>query len=120
MNDVFILFRKNNDVTCTGIKFTPRGFEVFKLVIQGISDKQIANILGMSYGIVRKHRYRMLSQNGCNTMNELITKFYHNQVKMLYIMLLVDVLQKRCQSLSNKKTSGYTGTLFISRADEFC
>lgn len=58
------------------LKFTPRGKEVFKLILSGMSDKKIAECLGISYSGVRRHKEKMLLVNGCTTVLELISKYY--------------------------------------------
>lgn len=60
----------------TGIKLSPRGAEVFTLILQSTSNTHIAEHLGVSYSAVRRHREKMLLDNGCSTMNELIAKYY--------------------------------------------
>lgn len=56
------------------IRLTPRGVQVFSLIEQGMSDIDIARCLEISYSAVRRHREKMLLQNQCNTMLELIAK----------------------------------------------
>ena len=57
-----------------GLKLSPRGKEVFTLILEGLSVKQIALRLGISYSGVRRHKEKMLLANDCNTMLELIAK----------------------------------------------
>lgn len=63
------------------IKLTPRGKEVFLLVIAGFKTDQIACQLGISRSGVRRHRENMLQDNGCESMIELIAKYYGTYAK---------------------------------------
>ena len=58
------------------IKLTPRGGEVFRLTLEGLEDKQIAERLGISYSGVRRHKEKMLWQNECESMLALAAKYY--------------------------------------------
>lgn len=58
------------------LRLTPRGAEVFALILNGVNDVSIGQRLGISYSAVRRHREKMLLQNSCDTMLELIAK--HN------------------------------------------
>lgn len=58
------------------IKLTPRGKEVFQLILEGLGDKQIGERLGISYSGVRRHKEKMLINNSCESMLELISKYY--------------------------------------------
>jgi len=60
------------------VTFTPRGKEIFLLIIDGFTDSKIAVQLGICYNSVRRHREKMLMANNCNNMIELIAK-YHNR-----------------------------------------
>jgi len=57
------------------LKFSPRGKEVMELFIRGFTYKEIAEKLGMSRSGVSRHREKMLWQNGCKSMLELIAKY---------------------------------------------
>ena len=63
------------------IKLTPRGKEVFLLVLDGFKTDQIACQLGISRSGVRRHRENMLQDNGCESMIELIAKYYGTYAK---------------------------------------
>lgn len=67
---------KNYEETMTNIRLTPRGREVFELAMRGLSIEKISKTLGISYSAVLRHREKMLMENECNTMMELIAK--HN------------------------------------------
>lgn len=56
--------------------FTPRGKEVFHLVLKGKKGVEIAALLGMSRSGVRRHQEKMLLQNDCRSMLELVAKYY--------------------------------------------
>lgn len=60
------------------IRLTRRGSEVFTLILDGVGNKQIAEQLGITYSAVRRHREKMLLCNGCESMNELIAKYFGN------------------------------------------
>lgn len=63
------------------LKLTPRGAEVFQLILKGMSDKKIGEALGMSYSGVRRHKEKMLLVNGCNTILELVAKYHEPCVR---------------------------------------
>ena len=58
------------------IKLTPRGKEVFDFILKGLSDVTIGKCLSITYSGVRRHREKMLLQNNCSSMLELIAKYY--------------------------------------------
>jgi Response regulator len=58
------------------LKLTPRGREVFRLILIGVTEKEIAAHLGISYSGVRRHKEKMLLMNDCTTMLKLISKYY--------------------------------------------
>ena len=64
--------------TCKEIKFTPRGREVFYLILKGKTSTEIAELLNMSKSGVRRHKEKMLLDNDCKTIIELISKCYAN------------------------------------------
>ena len=64
----------DSEDTFGGIKLSPRGKEVFQLILKGVSDKQVGESLGISYSGVRRHKEKMLLANGCSTMLELVAK----------------------------------------------
>lgn len=66
-----------NNAPPTTLRFSPRGKEVFMLIAEGLTGKQIAERLGMSVNGVKRHKEKMLFQNNCTTMLELVAK-YHN------------------------------------------
>lgn len=65
-----------NGFNPNSLKLTPRGTEVFCLILAGLSDKRIGERLGISYSGVRRHKEKMLLGNGCETMLELVAKYY--------------------------------------------
>lgn len=67
---------ENEAQSLDSLKLTPRGKEVFTLMLTGMADKKIAEHLGMSYSGVRRHKEKMLLMNGCNTVLELVSKYY--------------------------------------------
>ena len=66
----------NLQVDISLIKLTPRGKEVFELAMLGLSINEISHRLGISYSAVLRHREKMLLENKCNSMFELIMKCY--------------------------------------------
>lgn len=76
-----MLFAEQNADYTNPLKLTPRGAEVFNLILQGVSDKKIGETLGMSYSGVRRHKEKMLLVNGCDSMLELVAKYYEPCVK---------------------------------------
>lgn len=67
--------RKESDTGISALRLTPRGKEVFTLIMRGLTIAQIAVRLGISYSGVLRHREKMLLQNNCRSMPELITKY---------------------------------------------
>ena len=55
--------------------FTPRGKEVFLLILEGLSNRQIAAQLSITPSSVKRHREKMLLRNGCTSMMELVAKY---------------------------------------------
>lgn len=66
---------KGNDM----LKFTKRGAQVFHLYVKGCTGKNIGKILGMSYSGVRRHKEKMLRDNSCDSMIQLVARFYGAQ-----------------------------------------
>lgn len=58
------------------IILTPRGREVFELIMRGLTIKEISERLEISYSGVLRHREKMLLANRCNSMLELIAKYH--------------------------------------------
>ena len=58
------------------LRFSPRGREVFMLVRDGLTGNQIATRLNIGVSCVRRHKEKMLLQNDCATMLELIAKYH--------------------------------------------
>lgn len=62
------------DVVST-LRFSPRGKEVFILAMKGLTSKRIGERLGMGVSGVKRHKEKMLLQNNCTTILELIAKY---------------------------------------------
>lgn len=60
----------------SSLRLTPRGALVFALLVQGVSVARIGQQLGISYSAVRRHCEKMLFQNKCDTMLELLAKHH--------------------------------------------
>ena len=69
-------FNGNKTDVHSEVKLTPRGAEVFALVLSGMSDRHIAEHLGISYSAVRRHKEKMIQVNKCGTIKELIAKHH--------------------------------------------
>lgn len=74
---IHILYSKNDTIAHNYIQLTPRGKDVFSLIITGKTNEEIAKELGISKSGVRRHKEKMLLQNNCNTILELISKYYN-------------------------------------------
>ncbi|MDR1241283.1 MAG: LuxR C-terminal-related transcriptional regulator [Deltaproteobacteria bacterium] len=72
------LLLKETDSVLPMLRFTPRGKEVFALMLQGLKMNEIGKHMGMSVSGVKRHKEKMLLQNDCNSMTELLLK-YHGQ-----------------------------------------
>jgi DNA-binding CsgD family transcriptional regulator len=57
------------------LHFTPRGREVFALIVEGLTSKRISERLGMGVNGIKRHKDKMLLQNDCETMRDLIVKY---------------------------------------------
>lgn len=79
-SSIEILYFTTNDSEFKphNIRLTSRGKEVFQLILEGLSDKQVGERLGISYSGVRRHKEKMLIANECESMLELISKYYAN------------------------------------------
>jgi DNA-binding CsgD family transcriptional regulator len=70
------ILRKRPDHAMTILRFSPRGKEVFSLILEGMTSKGISERLGMGVNGIKRHKEKMLWQNDCETMRELIAKYY--------------------------------------------
>lgn len=70
------ILRKIPEHAMNTLRFTPRGREVFALIIEGLTSKGISERLGMGVNGIKRHKDKMLLQNNCETMRELIAKYY--------------------------------------------
>jgi len=73
--EILHLLRKTSELAMSTLRFTPRGRAVFALVMEGMSSKGISERLGMGVNGVKRHKDKMLWQNDCVTMRELIAKY---------------------------------------------
>ena len=58
------------------LRFSPRGEEVFMLIREGFTNKGISERMGIGVSGVKRHKEKMLLQNNCATMLELIAKYH--------------------------------------------
>lgn len=72
------LLHNEQECDVSELKLTPRGKEVFRLILSGCNDKQIGERLGISYSGVRRHKEKMLLANSCSTVLELISKHHES------------------------------------------
>lgn len=56
-----------------------KDFEVFMLILEGVTDNEICEKLSITYRSVRHHRERLLIRNNCMNMQELISLFYNGK-----------------------------------------
>ncbi|MDR3363273.1 MAG: hypothetical protein LBO64_10630 [Desulfovibrio sp.] len=73
--DLLRILRKTSEHAMHTLRFTPRGREVFALIIEGLTSKGISERLGMGVNGIKRHKDKMLLQNDCETMRELIAKY---------------------------------------------
>jgi DNA-binding CsgD family transcriptional regulator len=73
--EILHLLGKTPVLAMSTLRFTQRGREVFSLIMEGFTSKEISERLGMGVNGVKRHRDKMLWQNGCETMQELIAKY---------------------------------------------
>ncbi|GLQ05904.1 AroM family protein [Sneathiella chinensis] len=59
-------------------RLTNREKQVFDLVVEGLSNKEIARVLEISHRTVEIHRVRMLTKMGVSTANELMRLIVQN------------------------------------------
>jgi RNA polymerase sigma factor (sigma-70 family) len=52
---------------------TPREQEVFKLVIRGKTNKQVANVLGATERTIKAHRHRVMEKMQVQSIAELVS-----------------------------------------------
>lgn len=57
------------------MKLSPRGRQILELFMHGMTYKQIAKQLSISRSGVRRHLEKMLWQNECKSMLELIARY---------------------------------------------
>ena len=67
------------DFAISRVKFSSRStkdFEMFMMILEGMTDYDICERLSMTYRAVRHQREKMLIRNKCSSMQELISIFY--------------------------------------------
>lgn len=73
--ELFRISTKEDGVQDDNIRLTRRWREVFEAYIGGLTDRSIAEQLGIGYSAVRRHKERMRDANDCNSMRELGSLF---------------------------------------------
>ncbi len=74
--EMLSLLHAEKDNAMPTIRLSPRGKEVFALLLQGLNNAAIGGRLGMGVNGVKRHREKMLLQNGCKSILELIAKYH--------------------------------------------
>ena len=72
------------DLAISRVKFSSRStkdFEMFMMILEGMTDHKIGERLAIRYNALRRHRERLLARNNCENMKELISLFYHGEQK---------------------------------------
>jgi DNA-binding CsgD family transcriptional regulator len=77
--EILCLLNAKKQTEGSMIRLTPRGEEVFVLITQGLTIRQIGERLGISSSGVLRHKEKMLLQNSCASTLELVAK-YHGKV----------------------------------------
>jgi DNA-binding CsgD family transcriptional regulator len=74
---VFLIHKKiNHEVEINHQKLTPREIEVLNLIMQGLTNQEIADKLFISFETVRSHRKNILLKTGSKNTASLIN-YYH-------------------------------------------
>jgi DNA-binding CsgD family transcriptional regulator len=73
---ILCLLNSEMETERTMIRLTPRGEDVFRLIAQGLTIRQISERLGISYSGVVRHKEKMLLQNHCASTLELLAKYH--------------------------------------------
>lgn len=81
MEVLHILYSKNVTLDQNYLQLTPRGREVFSLIIKGKTDSVISHQLGISKSAVRRHKEKMILSNDCDSMLSLVTKYYRTHIE---------------------------------------
>ncbi len=58
------------------LNISKREKDVFELLVEGLTSKEIANKLGVSKLTIDTHRKNLLKKNNCHNTNELIQRYY--------------------------------------------
>jgi len=57
------------------MNLTPRHREIANLLMQGMSNKEIARVLGIAHGTVKVHLYEMFQRLNVTSRTKLVVKF---------------------------------------------
>lgn len=75
-----ILYSNSITTKQNHIQLTPRGREVFSLIIKGKTDSVISHQLGISKSAVRRHKEKIILSNECDSILSLVTKYYREHI----------------------------------------
>ena len=73
--ELFRISTKKDGRQDDNMRLTRRWREIFEAYIGGLTDRSIAEQLGIGYSAVRRHKERMLDANDCHAMRELSSLF---------------------------------------------
>lgn len=72
LNLVMSALQNEPDIELVGKSLTKREKEIFKLVIEGKSNKEIASLIFRSVKTVEYHRYRLMKKVGAHNLADLL------------------------------------------------
>ncbi len=82
-SEMTLTLTKNSNhslIVTTREKLTPRELEVLVLIVQGLSNNKIAELLNVSIRTIETHRTNLMRKAGVNKVAELIKYAYQNKL----------------------------------------
>ena len=73
-----VIRRERHLKTLSPFEFTPREMELVKLLSQGKTSKDVANILGLTPKTIETYRSRIIEKTGVKNIAELLNYFHKN------------------------------------------
>lgn len=70
--------KQNNGFTINDFKLTNREREVLTLIMNGYTNKEIADILFINFETVRSHRKNILQRTGCKNTAALVNHYHQH------------------------------------------